>query len=773
MPRLVYVSCRIIWSLICVLALQALCHAHELLGANLNGIADYSRSHEFVDVVKQARPFLKIGSFDDTQAANLAAVGADGWPTGDFRLFAMAAQQDTLGLAGTYTVVFTGKATLSTTGGGAGTFTKQSYDAASNSTRAELSFPAGAENLMIDFRGTQGGITNLRVLRPGFDPATAPTFTSAYLQHVKRFNVLRFMDWMKTNEAQGIVSWADRTTSNKLKTEARIARWETAIELANTVGRDIWINIPVNANDDYVTQLATLLRDQLASNLNVYVEYSNEVWNGQFPQFAINFDAAVAEVTGNSASVLKFDGTTDKNTWANRRVAIRLKGFSDIFKSVWGATAINTRVRPVLAGQMATSFRVSEGLRVIDEGLNLRPNTVFYALAGAPYIFADAKPDAAADEVSGLTLDKLLSGMQAGVDNAPSEDSAYQYLTHAGLGAWYGLKVLAYEGGFDNFGSANVATKRLANLDARIRDICSSYLKQWYSYGFEQFLWFNAGAASYNTPFGMWPLLEDMSNRATPKNQCMDDTIAGATPTVTIGTSVHAASIAAGTFRGSSNANASLSGLAAPFGFPGYVEYLLRADSAGSYRAVFRGNGPAGEGFRVKLNNALVSAKVALPVATGDATAITMTLRKGLNALRIERATGASWLLDRFSLSPLSAGSVTVSGPLTRQSLSASITPSSTSLGQAGHAFLAAILPGNNVLLLTPAGWVAFDARSPGALRSGKLESTNVDLVANANLTALTGTAIYLGYGRGASAAESLADMLATGSLALAHTISP
>lgn len=757
----------------CALLLQAPIQAHDLLGANLNGIADYTRNHEFVDVVKQARKFLTIGSFDDTQAANLAPVGSDGWPTGDFRLFAMAAQQDTQGLAGTYTIVFTGKATLSTSGGGAGTISKQTYDAASNTTRAELSYPAGAENFMLDFRSTQGGVKNLRVLRPGFDPATAPTFTPAYLSHVKRFNVLRFMDWMKTNEAQGIVSWADRTTSDKLKTEAHIARWETAIELANTVGRDIWINIPVNANDEYVSQLASLLRDQLAANLNVYVEYSNEVWNGQFPQFRVNFDAAVAEVAGNPASVLKFDGTTDKNTWANRRVALRLKQISDIFKTVWGAASINTRVRPVLAGQMATSFRVSEGLRVIDEGLNVRPNSVFYALSGAPYIFADAKPDAAADEVSGLTQDKLLSGMQAGVDNAPNEDGAYQYLTHAGLGAWYGLKVLAYEGGFDNFGSANIATKRLANLDSRIRDICGSYLKQWYSYGFEQFLWFSAGAGSYNTPFGMWPLLEDMSNSAAPKNQCMDDAVAAATPAITIGTSVHTASIAGGNFRGSSNASASLSGLAGPFGFPGYVEYLLRADSAGSYQAVFRGNGPAGEGFRVKLNNALVSSKVALPTATGDASAVTLTLRKGLNALRIERATGASWQLDRFSLSPLAAGGASVSGALTQRSISVSVTPSNADLGTAGHAFVAAVLPGNTILLLSPSGWVAFDARSPAALRSGKLESVSADLVTNANLSALTGTAIYVGYGRGTTTAQSLTDMLANGSLSLAYTIAP
>ena len=116
--------------------------AHDKLGANLNFIGDFRRNHEFADIVKQSRRFLKIGQFDDTQNANLAPVGADGWPTTDFRLFAMAAQQDTQNLSGAYTIVFNGQATLSTSGGGAGTITGQTFDAGTNTTRATLNFPA-------------------------------------------------------------------------------------------------------------------------------------------------------------------------------------------------------------------------------------------------------------------------------------------------------------------------------------------------------------------------------------------------------------------------------------------------------------------------------------------------------------------------------------------------------------------------------------------------------------------------------------------------------
>jgi hypothetical protein len=445
-----------------------------------------------------------------------------------------------------------------------------------------------------------------------------------------------------------------------------------------------------------VTNLATLLRDRLAAGLNVYVEYGNELWNfnirdtdmdaingGFFNGATVNRDLAAASPPG---SPLRFDGESDASTLGFRRVALRLKEISDIFKTVWGASAINTRVRPVLAGQMANSFIVSEGLRVIDEGLGIRPDTVFYAISGAPYIFAAAIPDGGADETPGLTEQQILDGLALGVANASSE-SAYQYLTHAGLAAWYGLKVVAYEAGFDNFGSQNVAAKAQANRDPQIRDLCKSLVNQWHAFGFEHILWFNAGADSYDTQFGMWPLVEDLASQATPKNQCMDDILAAPLPAITVGTPVLGSAIAGGSYRGGSNPTGPVTGVDGPFGFPGFVEYLLRADDAGTYQLVFTGSAPAGESFRLKLNNATVAANVTLPTATGASAAVPVTLRKGLNALRIERAVGASFSIasfsftlvgdttpDAFSFAPktgVAAGSTVVSDPATITGLTA------------------------------------------------------------------------------------------------------
>jgi hypothetical protein len=605
--------------------------------------------------VKQSRIFLVIGQFDDSNPANRAPVGSDGWPTTDFRILAMAAQQNTLALAGTYKIVFNGQANLSTSGGGSGTITNKVFDSATNTTTADLNFPAGGENLMVDFTSTAGTVKNVRILRPGYPIVNTPLLHTPWKDHVKRMSVLRFMDWTRTNGNRS-VAWADRTTPEKLRSEAYIAQWETVIDAANAVNRDPWINIPVQASDEYVTNLAQLFLARLNPNLNVYVEYGNELWNFSlrdqgmddfnggtpFNGATVNRDLAAAS---SPSSPLRYDGETNTNTLAFRRVALRLKQVSDIFKTVWGAGAINTRVRPVLAGQMANNFIVDEGLRLVDQGLNIRPNTVFYAISGAPYIFPSANADGTSDETPGLTAQQILNGMAAGVANAPS---VYQYASHAGLGAWYGLKVVGYEAGFDNFGGNNIAAKKAANLDPQIRTICKNLIDQWHASGFEHILWFNAGADSYDTPFGMWPLVEQMSNQAVPKNQCIDDVVASTLPAVTAGTSVTAASIPGGRYGNSPNPNGSVSGLDSTFGFPGFAEYLLRADTEGTYNIVFTGSTPAGESFRVKLNNALAAANVTIG-GGGTSAPVQVSLRRGLNAMRIERAVGASFTISSFS----------------------------------------------------------------------------------------------------------------------------
>ncbi len=68
---------------------------------------------------------------------------------------------------------------------------------------------------------------------------------------------------------------------------------EDLILLANMVGFNPWFCMPYNADETYVRNFAQLVRDTLRPDVQVYVEYSNEVWHtgfisGQYAQSMVS-----------------------------------------------------------------------------------------------------------------------------------------------------------------------------------------------------------------------------------------------------------------------------------------------------------------------------------------------------------------------------------------------------------------------------------------------------------------------------------------------------
>ncbi len=57
---------------------------------------------------------------------------------------------------------------------------------------------------------------------------------------------------------------------------------EVIIKLANQLKRDIWINMPHNATDEYIIELAQTFYSKLDNSIKIYLEYSNEIWNSGF-----------------------------------------------------------------------------------------------------------------------------------------------------------------------------------------------------------------------------------------------------------------------------------------------------------------------------------------------------------------------------------------------------------------------------------------------------------------------------------------------------------
>src|SRR5260370_32195690 len=148
-------------------------------------------------------------------------------------------------------------------------------------------------------------------------------------------------------------------------------------------GKDVWINIPASATDDYVRQFATLLQARLNPAIKIYIEHSNEVWNPLFGQNAYNLAATQAEIK-KGGSPLNKDGTEDLNTLVARRHAKRLVEIGNIFKSVYGDGAINDSVRLVYAWWTIFPDQYTLVLNWVKETYG-PPSQFFYALAQTHY----------------------------------------------------------------------------------------------------------------------------------------------------------------------------------------------------------------------------------------------------------------------------------------------------------------------------------------------------------------------------------------------------
>jgi hypothetical protein len=511
------------------------------LGANLEGLNDWARLPPFVDLMKTSR----VWGTADAPWTETSAVDALGWPTGDAGVVVAMATSDEGDAprylaGGTYRLAFTGKALVSTVSSAGVTVTNYLYDQASNRSTADVVVSPTSTQLILSFRNTSGGVKNVSIRRPGY--ADTETFTNEFKQAVAPFTVLRFMDFLATNQTT-VGAWADRTTPySATQTSTKGGSYEYAIQIANELGKDIWINIPHNADDAYVRSLADLLNRTLAADRKVYVEYSNEVWNWVFPQATDNLRMAVAEAVagdtsltdGSACTQAQFDAENvsqcNKYLAAWYRVGKRITRISQIFSEVMGAAAFNTRYRPVYATQWAYKAMGEQVLKNIAKYRGT-PSTYLYAIAGAPYFGLPYEQYTS----STLSTDAILQGLQRSVDvdyapyfkpgmfvnGAYSPGTAYNggdytQATQKALADYYKIKSFAYEGGLDlGQSSENAFAKMQANKDSRMGDIAASELEQWFGCGNDLFMYF-----SLTSPWGRWGywgMTNDPNNLNSPR----------------------------------------------------------------------------------------------------------------------------------------------------------------------------------------------------------------------------------------------------------------
>lgn len=495
------------------------------IGVGLEGIG--GRGLEFVDAAKTLRPFEKI------DGSGAAPTDADGYPTTDARTvffdlrptFAWAPPIDDpeayqVNVSGTYKLSFRGQADLSIAEDAASiTITNKTYNSGTNTTTADVTLPTGKALLAMNFANTKRtatsavntGITQVKLIRPGYAADTTQTFTTPFLNALTRFSTLRFMDWLDTNHNPGYygdpgnnaLNWSDRhvpTDATQLTYGKKYGvAWEYVAELANVSGKDIWINIPIAATTDYITQLARFLKARLTnSNVTIYLEHSNEVWNFGFGQYTYNKLAAVDEVNRGGSNLNA--GTTDQEEWARRRHARRTREIGQIFAQEFGAGTLNTKLRPVLSHWTIQPQQYDAMLTWLNSQYGA-PSSYLYAIAGASYFNCDPA-------CSTGTVDQIITALQNSSDGARADRQA-----HSNTASKWGIKHFMYEGGPDSGGgdATNVANKIRAHRDPRMKDLIIRDLDQnWFPLGGDLFMYFTLSSAY--SRFGMWGITDDITN---------------------------------------------------------------------------------------------------------------------------------------------------------------------------------------------------------------------------------------------------------------------
>ncbi|MBC8066025.1 MAG: hypothetical protein H7Y17_14425 [Chlorobia bacterium] len=500
------------------------------LGAGLEGIG--GRGLEFVDVMKTARPW-------ETLDGRPAKVDASGWPLEDARTvafdmrptFAWAPPMDDpsgyqIDVSGRYSLSFKGKADLSA-GEDPNSFRieNQQFNAATVETTAELVVPKGRALVIINFRNTDNGVKNVRLLRPGYARDGKSLFTKPFLAAIKQFPAMRFMDWLQSNgtnpffgDAKNTTEWSDRHVPADAHFGVAGRKfgvpWEYIVALGNQTQKDIWINIPVAASDDYIRQLAKLMKRDLNPKLNIYLEYSNEVWNWGFLQATYNRMAAEAEVKAGKSN-LNNDGETNWDVWRRRRHARRTMEIGQIFASEFGKDQLNKRLRPVMAWWVIAPDHYADMLAWLEKTYG-PPRNYLHAVAAAPYFNIHGAPKDA-------SVDVLIAHFRKSSDSSVPHRKAMIDIARK-----YGLKAFCYEGGSDTGGGdpANVANRIRAERDPRMKDLILHDLRDnWYALGGDLFMYFTLSSAY--SRYGCWGLTDDITKLDTPKFQAAREILTG------------------------------------------------------------------------------------------------------------------------------------------------------------------------------------------------------------------------------------------------------
>ena len=320
-------------------------------------------------------------------------------------------------------------------------------------------------------------------------------FRTIFTDRWSKMKAFRYMNWSKANNSASS-NWADRTLPNDATQagDAGVA-WEYQIDHANLNQANPWFNIPHLADDSYIENLAILIRDNLDAGLVARIEYSNEVWNGQFAQAQYAIAQASAEGIGSSQ-------------WYSKRSVEMF----DIFEQVFTNNGTNLegmeRLVRIMGTQVANDWVAGQILSYNDAYLKTD------ALAIAPYFGTVPSAGAEADAWTNATWPERITMVEDIIEYTQGlMDDHVELLKFTtdveGQRIYSDIELFAYEGGQHFVGATN--THGDAALTQLMQDISGrpemqqwyfEYLSYWDKIGGQDFMLFES--MSERSIWGSW-----------------------------------------------------------------------------------------------------------------------------------------------------------------------------------------------------------------------------------------------------------------------------
>ena len=460
------------------------------LGMNLAGPADWNTELPFVDVFRLSRPWISQQEGQPWGKGPALELDEHGWverlQPGCYAETLMCTIDGGRYPSGRYAILYEGKGRLELAGAG--------KIASQGPGRIVADVDASKGALFLRLRTTDPAdyVRNIRVIMPGFEESfEKDPFHPAFLQRWQGMACLRFMDWMETNNSE-IQHWSDRPTPESATFCGQGVPLEWMFDLCNRQQADAWFCMPHLADDEYVRNFARMVKERLDSRLKVYIEYSNEVWNGMFEQ---------SRWAGQEGMRWGFAEKPWEAAW--RYTAHRSVQIFAIWEEVFGS---RERLVRVLASQAANPY-VSERICEFQDAYRHAD-----ALAIAPYVSFNVPARGEqinVQTVEAWSLDQLMNHVEGQcLPQAISWMRGQKEVADK-----FGLRLIAYEGGQHLVGVGGGENSEImtalfhqANRDPRMARIYERYYQAWEEGGGDLFCYFSS--VSRWSKWGSWGMLE-------------------------------------------------------------------------------------------------------------------------------------------------------------------------------------------------------------------------------------------------------------------------